>query len=147
MQLENYYRLLNIEKSADLKTIRKAFRTEIALYHSDNNTSASARVRFDLLVEGFDILSNLKKRDAYDKMLFSTEKNKPVHIQEPKQEEQYRDWKKESQKKSQSYWNSSLSELLVLDLFLDAGISKSFSGTDELLDGIADSLNDLFDIF
>jgi DnaJ-class molecular chaperone len=147
MQLENHYRLLNIEKSADLKTIKKAFRAEISLYHSDNKTSEGDRVRFDLLVEGFDILSNLKKRDAYDKMLFSTEKNKPVRFQEPKQEEQYRDWKKESQKKSQSYWDSSLSELLVLDLFLDSGISGPFSGTDELLDGIGDSLNDLFDIF
>ncbi|WP_028873311.1 DnaJ domain-containing protein [Psychroserpens burtonensis] len=98
MELTNYYDVLKIEKIADLNTIKKAFR-----YHSDNNTSEGARAHFDLLVEGFDMLSNLKKRDAYDKMLFSTENNKSVIIHEPRLEEQYRDWKKESETKSECY--------------------------------------------
>jgi hypothetical protein len=37
------------------------------------------------------MLSKVKKRDAYDKMLFSTENNKSIIIHEPRLEEQYRD--------------------------------------------------------
>ena len=147
MELQNYYRLLNIELSADLNTIKKAFRTEIALYHPDNNKSEGARVRFDMLVEAFDILSHPKKRAAYDAMLGNSKTNKPSIIK-PKAEEQYQEWQKEAQKKSKNYWDTSLTELLVLDIFLDAGLSGLFS--DDLLDSIGDSFGDiggLFDIF
>ncbi|SDS67384.1 DnaJ domain-containing protein [Formosa sp. Hel1_31_208] len=146
MKLQNYYQLLNIKRSADLDAIKKAFRTEIALYHPDKNTSEGARIRFDLLIEGFDILSNPKKREAYDNMLGNVETNKPVLI-EPKAEEQYKEWKKESKKKSDTYWLKDLSDLLLLDLFLDVGLSSLFSGTDDLLDGLGDSLGDIFDVF
>lgn len=146
MELINYYQLLNIDTSADLDTIKKVFRTEIALYHPDKNTSEGARNRFDLLIEGFDILSNPKKREAYDQMLGYTETNKPVLI-EPKAEEQYKEWKKEAKKKSDRYWLKDLSDLLLLDLFLDVGLSSMFSGTDDLLDGLGDSLGDIFDVF
>jgi DnaJ-class molecular chaperone len=144
MELQNYYRLLNIETSADTDTLKKAFRTEIALYHPDNNKSEGAKVRFELLVEAFDILSHPKKREAYDKLLQSSETNIPVII-EPKAEEQYKEWKKESKKKSESYWSTSLAELLVLDIFIDAGLNGLFSG--DLLDGIGDSLGDIGDLF
>jgi len=144
MELQNHYRLLNIETSADIDTIKKAFRTEIALYHPDNNKSEGARVRFDLLVEAFDILSNPKKRDAYDAILNASKTNTPAIIK-PKAEEQYQEWKKESKKKSKNYWETSLTELLLLDIFLDAGLSDLLSG--DLLDGIGDSLGDIGDLF
>ena len=144
MALQNYYRLLNIDTSADLDTIKKAFRTEIALYHPDNNKSEGAKLRFELLVEAFEILSNPKKRNAYDAMLKASNTNKPVVI-EPKSEAQYQEWKKESRKKSDNYWETSLTELLLLDVFLDAGLGGLFSG--DLLDGMEDTLGDLFDIF
>ncbi|WP_323788053.1 J domain-containing protein [Psychroserpens sp.] len=146
MELINYYELLNVESSADLDTIKKAFRREIALYHPDKNTSEGAKVQFDLLVEAFEMLSDSEKRKAYDEMLSTSATNKPVRI-EPKQQEQYTEWKKEAKKKSEIYWLSDLSDLLVLDLFLDVGLSSLFSGTDNLLDGLGDSLGDIFDIF
>lgn len=146
MELTNYYQLLNIDPSADLDTIKKAFRIEIALYHPDNNKSEGTKARFELLVEGFEILSHPTKREAYDAMLRSTETNKPI-LMEPKAEEQYQEWKKEAKKKSKTYWDSSLAELLVLDIFLDAGFSGLFSGTEDLFDGLEDSLGDIFDIF
>ena len=154
MELQNYYRLLNIEKTADLDTIKKAFRKEITLYHPDNNSSEGARARFDLLVEGFDILSNSKKREAYDQMLITSETNKPTVV-EPKVESQYNTWKKESRKNSERYWDTALTELLVLDIFLNSNVLGSIvSGTEDLLDGLGDSLGDIdldlgdvFDIF
>ncbi|WP_299334633.1 DnaJ domain-containing protein [uncultured Psychroserpens sp.] len=145
VELTNYYQLLNIDRSADLNTIKKAFRTEIALYHPDNNSSKGARARFDLLVEGFDILSHPKKRETYDAMLRDSDFNKPVIIKR-KVEPEYQEWQKEAKKKSDSYWDSSLAEVLVLDIFLEAGFSGLFSGTEDLLDSLGDSLGDILDI-
>ncbi|MCD2259850.1 J domain-containing protein [Psychroserpens luteolus] len=147
MELQNYYQLLNIEKTADLETIKRAFRQEIAMYHPDKNSSEGARARFELLVEGFNILSNTKKREAYDRMLNTSETNKPMVIA-PKAEQQYQEWKAESKKKSKEYWNTSLAELLLLDIFLETELLGGLlSGTEDLLDGLGDSLGDIFDIF
>ncbi|WP_456437160.1 J domain-containing protein [Psychroserpens sp.] len=146
MELINYYDILKVEKSADLDTIKKAFRNEIALYHPDKNKSESAKVHFSLLVEGFDILSNSEKRIAYDAMLRASATNKPVII-EQKRQEQYTEWKKEAKKKSDTFRLTDLADLLLLDLFLDTGLSSLFSGTDNLIEGLGDSLGDIFDIF
>lgn len=146
MELINYYTILKVEKSADLDTIKKAFRNEIALYHPDKNKSEGAKAHFNLLVEGFDILSNTEKRTAYDEMLETSVSNKPIIIEQKKQE-QYTEWKKQAKKKSDTFWLTDLSDLLLLDLFFDAGISSLFSGSEHLIDGIGDSLGDLFDIF
>ncbi|MEY8848868.1 J domain-containing protein [Psychroserpens sp. XS_ASV72] len=146
MELPQYYELLKVEDGADLDTIKKAFRREIALYHPEKNSSENARQHFEKLVEAFDILSHPDKRRAYDDWLKQQANNKPVVIAQ-KQESQYQDWKKEAKKKSDTFWNSDLADLLVLDLFLDAGLSSLFSGADGLLDGIGDSLGDIFDIF
>lgn len=146
MELTNYYNLLKVEKSADLDTIKKAFRNEIARYHPDKNKSEDARAHFELLVEGFDILSHPEKRKAYDAMLESSAITSAIII-ESKEQEQYYEWKKQAKKKSDTFRLTDLSDLLLLDLFLDAGLSSLFSGTDNLIDGLGDSLGDIFDIF
>ena len=98
MELINYYNILKVEKSADLDTIKKAFRNEIALYHPDKNKSEGAKAHFNLLVEGFDILSHPEKRKAYDAMLESSSSTVPVII-ESKKQEQYTGMEKRSQEK------------------------------------------------
>ena len=144
--ITNYYTLLNIEQSADFDDIKKAFRKEIAIYHPDNNKSSDAKVQFDLCVEAFEILSDPKKRRAYDKLLKAQATNKPVVIE---QEEQYKEWKEESKKKSKKYYDFGLDELLLLDLFILNGdmLDGLFSGTEDLLDGITDNLGNIFDLF
>ncbi|WP_299224639.1 J domain-containing protein [uncultured Psychroserpens sp.] len=147
MELINYYLILKIEKTADLDTIKKAFRKEIALYHPDKNSSESAKAHFDLLVEAFDILSHPEKRKAYDTLLSSKDNNKPLII-EAKAEQQYKEWKKTSKKRSNTYWDTSLTELLMLDIFLETGLfSDLLSETGDLFDGIGDSLGDIGDLF
>ena len=140
--ITNYYTLLNIDPSADLNTIKKAFRKEIAIYHPDNNSSPDAKDKFDQLVEAFDILSNEDKRQEYDKMLAFEKSNKPMVIE---QKQQYEDWQKEAKKKSKSYEGIGLEELLLLDISVLNGdfLDMIFSGTDDLLDGIGD----IFDLF
>ena len=135
--MTNYYTLLNIETSADLETIKKAFRREVAIYHPEKNASPEAKEHFELLIEAFDILSDPEKRKHYDEMLASEATNKPVVIEE---KEQYEEWKKEAKTKSKKYRNYTLEDLLLLDLFILNGdiFEGLFSGADELLDGIGD---------
>lgn len=151
MELTNYYQLLKIEPSADLDTIKKAFRTEIALYHPDRNKTEGAKAHFDMLVEAFDILSNIEKRKTYDQMLAKASSNSemvipPNHKEEQFEEWQYKEWQKEAKKKSDDYWLKDLKDLLLLDIFLEVGLSGLFSGTDSLLDGLGDSLDGFGDI-
>ncbi|WP_431135078.1 J domain-containing protein [Psychroserpens mesophilus] len=146
MELINYYTILKVDKSADLDTIKKAFREEITLYHPDKNKSEGAKAHFNLLVEAFDILSNPEKRKAYDSMLKTSLTSKPVSVEQKKQEE-YTEWKKEAKKKSDTFRLTDLSDLLLLDLFLDLGVSGLFSETNTLIDGLEDSLEDLLDMF
>ena len=142
VMITNYYTLLKIDQSADLETIKKAFRKEIAIYHPDNNSSAEARAHFEKLVEAFDILSNEDKRREYDKMLQYEATNKPVVVE---QKQQYEDWQKEAKKKSKKYEGIGLEELLLLDIFVLNGdfLDGLLSGAD----GIFDGLGDIFDIF
>ena len=144
--ITNYYTLLNIEQSADLYDIKKAFRRDIAIYHPDNNKSSDAKAQFDLRVEAFEILSDTEKRRAYDELLKSQATNKPVLIE---QEEQYKEWKEESKKKSKKYYDFGLDELLLFDLFILNGdiLDGLFSGTSNILDELTDGLGDVFDLF
>lgn len=146
MELKQYYQLLGVEATADLETIKKAFRTQIALYHPDKNKSEGARQRFDDLIEAFDVLSNPNKRQRYDEMLKTAATNKPVII-EPSQEKEYKQWQKEAKKKSDTYWLKDLESIFLLELFFDVGFSGLLFGADDLLDGLGDSIGDIFDIF
>ena len=145
--ITNYYTLLKIESSADLGTIKKAFRREIAIYHPENNTSSNAKVQFELLVEAFDVLSNSEKRKYYDELLQAQTKNKPVVIE---QKQHYKEWQKEAKTKSKTYRASSLSELFLLDIFAEAGIHGLFEGSqallegsESLIEGLSDTLGDV----
>ncbi len=138
--ITDYYILLKIEKSSDLKTIKKAFRKEIAIYHPDNNASHGAKAQFDLLVEAFEILSDTKKRRVYDELLKPQATNKPVVIV---RDEQYKKWKEEAKTKSKTYRESSISELFLLDIFAQAGFEGLITGSETLIEGIGDTLGDV----
>lgn len=151
MTILNYYKLLKIERSADLDTIKKSFRTEIALYHPDKNKTEGAKAHFYLLVEAFDILSHPEKRKAYDHLLSQQENEmgmttRSTEEKTQSEKQQYKEWQNEAKKKSKSYWSKDLEDLLVLDIFLEAGMSGLFTGIDTMLDGIGDSLDGLGDL-
>lgn len=136
--ITNYYSILNIEKNADLDSVKKAFRKQIALYHPENNTSPNAREKFDIIIEAFNVLSDDTKRKAYDEMLVKQTKQLPDVIT-PKQKETYRDWQKEAKKKSKTSWETDLTDLLLLDLFFNVGF--------DIFDGIGDVFGDVGDVF
>ncbi len=62
----DYYEVLGVERDADAKTIKNAFRKLALKYHPDKNKSADAEERFKEIAEAYAILSDPKKRAQYD---------------------------------------------------------------------------------
>ncbi len=58
--------MLGVPRSADAKAIRDAFRTLALKYHPDRNKEPGAEERFKEIAEAYAILSDPKKRAAYD---------------------------------------------------------------------------------
>src|SRR5262245_54576508 len=67
-QREDYYKTLGVKRAATQEEIRKAYRRLARKYHPDLNPGdKSAEEKFKLLSEAYDILSDPKKREVYDK--------------------------------------------------------------------------------
>ena len=67
VEAKNYYKILGVKRDASEKEIKKAFREKAKLYHPDKNDSPNAEQKFRELAEAYEILSDFKKRKAYDK--------------------------------------------------------------------------------
>lgn len=67
----DYYEVLGIEKSADAKKIRDAFRKLALKYHPDRNKSPDAEEKFKEIAEAYAVLSDPKKRQEYDNRGFA----------------------------------------------------------------------------
>jgi len=64
----DYYEVLGINRSADEKTIKKAFRIQARELHPDVNTSdPEAEVKFKEAAEAYEVLSNPESRATYDR--------------------------------------------------------------------------------
>lgn len=64
---EDYYRILGLNKGADEKEIKKAYRKLARKYHPDLNPGdKEAEQRFKEINEAYEILSDPKKRAQYD---------------------------------------------------------------------------------
>jgi len=64
----SYYEILEITKSADKTTIKKAYRTMAKKYHPDKNPGDSeAEHNFKLCNEAYQVLSDDKQRSVYDR--------------------------------------------------------------------------------
>jgi molecular chaperone DnaJ len=67
-QREDYYKTLGVKRTATADEIRKAYRRLARKYHPDVNPGdKSAEEKFKQISEAYDILSDQKKRDVYDK--------------------------------------------------------------------------------
>lgn len=68
VQFKDYYKILGVERSADDKAIRAAFRKLARKHHPDINPGdKSAEERFKELNEAFEVLSDPAKRKMYDR--------------------------------------------------------------------------------
>ena len=64
----DYYEVLGINRDADDKAIKKAYRKLAKKYHPDINPGdANAEAKFKEITEAYEILSNPEKRKLYDR--------------------------------------------------------------------------------
>jgi molecular chaperone DnaJ len=69
MSKRDYYETLGVDKSADEKALKSAYRKLAMKYHPDKNPGdAEAEAKFKEVGEAYAILSDADKRAAYDRM-------------------------------------------------------------------------------
>jgi len=65
-EARNFYKILNIAKTASAKEIKRAFRKLSLKYHPDKCTDAKCKEKFTDVNAAYDCLSDPKKRKVYD---------------------------------------------------------------------------------
>ena len=69
MEYKDYYQILGVERDADGKDIKQAFRKLARKYHPDMNAGdARAEERFKEINEANEVLSDAEKRQKYDQL-------------------------------------------------------------------------------
>jgi len=64
---KDYYKILGIAKGATEDEIKKAYRKMALKYHPDKNKEPGAETKFKEVAEAYDVLSDAKKKEVYDK--------------------------------------------------------------------------------
>ena len=76
MSKRDYYEVLGVEKGAGAEDIKKAYRKLAIKYHPDRNQdNDEAEVKFKEATEAYEVLSDGKKRQAYDQFGFAGVEN------------------------------------------------------------------------
>src|SRR5512139_3711348 len=69
MEYKDYYKLLGVDRNADEKEIKKAYRRLARQYHPDMNPGdKAAEARFKEINEAHEVLSDPEKRRKYDEL-------------------------------------------------------------------------------
>jgi len=66
------YRILGVDRSASMATIKRAYRAQIRIWHPDINPSAEALLKAKALNRAFDTVSDADRRAEYDRRVAST---------------------------------------------------------------------------
>ncbi len=66
----DYYEVLGVDKDADAKTIKKAYRKLAMKYHPDRNPDEDTTEKFKEISEAYAVLSDDEKRKRYDQFGF-----------------------------------------------------------------------------
>ena len=64
---KDYYKILGIPKTAKDDEVKKAYRKMALRYHPDKNKTIGAEEKFKEVAEAYEVLSDKKKRDIYDR--------------------------------------------------------------------------------
>lgn len=63
----NYFQVLQLDRSSTMGDVKTQFRRMSLLYHPDKNPSPTAEAEFAKVREAYEVLSNTKLREIYDK--------------------------------------------------------------------------------
>jgi hypothetical protein len=66
------YRILGVDRSASMTTIKRAYRSQMLVWHPDINSSAEALLRAKAINRAFDTLSDTDRRAEYDRRVTAT---------------------------------------------------------------------------
>ena len=67
--MRDYYSVLGVERGADEKTLKSAYRKQAMQYHPDRNPdNPEAEAKFKELNQAYDVLKDANNRAAYDRM-------------------------------------------------------------------------------
>lgn len=64
---KDYYRILGISKTAEDDEIKKAYRKLALKFHPDKNQNSNAEEKFKEIAEAYEVLTDKKKRETYDR--------------------------------------------------------------------------------
>ena len=64
---KDYYKILGCSKGCSEDDLKKAYRKMALKYHPDKNKSPGAEEKFKEIAEAYDVLSDPKKREIFDK--------------------------------------------------------------------------------
>lgn len=64
---KDYYKILGITKSSNEDEIKKSYRKLALKYHPDKNQDSNAEEKFKEIAEAYEVLTDKKKREVYDK--------------------------------------------------------------------------------
>lgn len=67
--MENLYHILGIAPTANTEEIKKAYRSLAMRHHPDRSTDANAQSKFNAIKSAYELLSDQKKRAAYNRSL------------------------------------------------------------------------------
>lgn len=69
MEFKDYYEVLNVDKNADEKEIKRAYRKLAREYHPDRNPDDKAsEEKFKEINEAYEVLGNAENRQKYDQL-------------------------------------------------------------------------------
>src|SRR5260370_29847837 len=66
VEFKDYYRILGVDRNADDKAIKSAYRKLARKYHPDVAKTKDAGERFKEIGEAYEVLSDREKRRRYD---------------------------------------------------------------------------------
>lgn len=64
---KDYYKILQVARGASDEDIKKAYRKLALKYHPDKNQAPEAEEKFKEVAEAYEVLSDKKKRETYDR--------------------------------------------------------------------------------
>lgn len=66
--IKNYYKILEIDRNANSAAIRSSFRKLATFWHPDKNSNSIALAKMKELNEAYTILSDIEKRNVYNRI-------------------------------------------------------------------------------